>query len=63
MNKTIFYTGIFMLIAPFLLLTLGLIAFKIMSSGISLTIFVSGICGLIYYGTAVYLIVRGVNEN
>jgi hypothetical protein len=52
-----------MLIAPFLLLTLGLIAFKIMSSGISLTIFVSGICGLIYYGTAVYLIVRGVNEN
>ncbi len=63
MNKIIFYTGISMLLAPFLLFGLLISVIALISSGISFTEVVFGICGLAYFGVALYCIVRGVNEE
>ena len=63
MNKTIFYTGISILVAPFLIYGLVLLGITLLSLDINLGVLLGALCGLAYFGVALYLIVRGTTEE
>jgi thiosulfate reductase cytochrome b subunit len=61
MNKSIFYTGIVMLLAPFILILGGIVIYWLIQS-VSLLSLLLGACGISYFVTAIWLIVKGVKE-
>lgn len=61
MNKPIFYAGIAMLFTPIILALLGAVIYLLVQS-VSCLSLLFGTCGIAYFATAVWLIVKGVKE-
>jgi len=63
MNKTIFYTGVLMLFAPFLVFSLISLVSLLVNLEINFGLITLSLCGLAYFIVALYCIVRGINEK
>lgn len=62
MNKSIFYTGVAMLFAPFILGLGATFVYWLLNSGINFLNTLMVFCGLAYFAVAIWLIVKGVKE-